>query len=297
MNDLRTPKVSIGLPVYNGERYLSEALDSLLSQTFADFELIICDNASLDRTEHICRSYAEKDSRIRYMRNPANIGGNRNYALAFSLARGTYFRWAACDDLCAPTLLERCVEVLDRNPEVVLAYAKTRLIGDRGQVLSDFEDDLHLQASDASDRFQQVNRKLRLCNAVFGLIRTSTLKKTRLLRNFVGADSPFLAELSLHGKFWEVPERLFMRRIHPAAFGSSSMPEALQWCHPGARRKMSFMGWRHSCEYFGIALRAPLGLRERARVFAYAVKIAAWRRHELVREVLTVGHYFDSNFT
>src|SRR5207244_10480282 len=109
----KMPRVSIGVPVYNGERYIAETLDSLLAQTFEDFELIISDNASHDRTEGICRAYAAKDSRIRYVRNSTNLGAARNYRLAVELSSGEYFRWANCDDLFAPTSLSRCVEVLD----------------------------------------------------------------------------------------------------------------------------------------------------------------------------------------
>src|SRR6266850_1186232 len=134
------PRVSIGLPVYNGERYVEETLDSLLAQTYEDFELIICDNDSGDRTQEICQSYAAKDRRIRYGRNPTNLGAAKNYRLTFELSSGEYFRWATCDDLFAPTSLERCIEVLDRELSTVLVYPKTKLIDDRGRIISDYDD-------------------------------------------------------------------------------------------------------------------------------------------------------------
>jgi glycosyltransferase involved in cell wall biosynthesis len=118
------PKVSIGMPVYNGENFIVESLDALFAQTFTDFELIICDNASTDRTGEICREYAARDARIRYCRNETNIGASANYNLTFELARGDYFKWAAHDDICAPTYVERCVEALDRDPGVALAYRR-----------------------------------------------------------------------------------------------------------------------------------------------------------------------------
>ena len=124
-----TRRLSIGLAVYNGERYLAEALTALLSQTYADFELIIADNASTDETESIARFFATKDQRVRYVRHSRNIGVNRNYQSVLDLARGELFRWAAADDLCAPTAVERCVRVLDANPSCVLAPSKTRAIG------------------------------------------------------------------------------------------------------------------------------------------------------------------------
>jgi glycosyltransferase involved in cell wall biosynthesis len=91
----KIPRVSIGLPVFNGEKYLAEALDSILSQTYRDFKLIISDNASTDRTEQICREYAAKDRRIRYYRNEKNIGAPKNFNRVFELSSGKYFRWDA----------------------------------------------------------------------------------------------------------------------------------------------------------------------------------------------------------
>src|SRR6185436_6923974 len=111
---LPEPRVSIGVPVYNGERYLAATLDSLLAQTFDNFEIIVSDNASSDRTAQLALEYAERDSRVRYTRNPRNLGAGANYRRAFQLSRGQYFRWSAADDISAPESLARCVEVLDR---------------------------------------------------------------------------------------------------------------------------------------------------------------------------------------
>ena len=99
------PRVSIGLPVYYGEQFLTEALDAILTQTFDDFEVIICDNASTDRTAEISQAYAARDPRISYRRNRVNVGAMRNFNLAFRLSRGAYFKWWAADDLCMPTFL------------------------------------------------------------------------------------------------------------------------------------------------------------------------------------------------
>ncbi len=115
-------RLSIGLPVYNGERFLSAAIDSLLRQTFEDFELIISDNASTDATGAICRGYADQDRRIRYLPTKENIGSAPNFNRVIELASAPYFSWAAHDDVRAPQYLERCVEVLDRDPSVILAY-------------------------------------------------------------------------------------------------------------------------------------------------------------------------------
>src|SRR5919112_5909956 len=102
------PRVTIGLPVYNGERFLEQALDGLLAQTFTDFELIISDNASTDRTPEICQAYAARDSRIRYVRQPENIGAGPNHNILVPMARGEYFKWASHDDLYDPDLVAKC---------------------------------------------------------------------------------------------------------------------------------------------------------------------------------------------
>ncbi len=140
------PYVSIGLPVYDGERFLAETLDSLLAQTFEDLELIISDNASTDRTQEICKDYLAKDRRIRYYRNDQNLGAARNYNRVFELSTGKYFKWAAHDDLCASALTERCVEVLDSEPSAVMCYARTIIIDEHGKHQKDFDDFLDLRS-------------------------------------------------------------------------------------------------------------------------------------------------------
>jgi glycosyltransferase involved in cell wall biosynthesis len=134
--------VSIGLPVYNGARYLREALDSLLSQTFDDFELIICDNASTDDTGTIARDYAARDSRIRYYRNETNIGAPRNFNRAFALSERRYFKWASYDDALTPTFIQACVDVLDRDPGVVLVFTRGQIIDPDGNILKPLPDPL-----------------------------------------------------------------------------------------------------------------------------------------------------------
>jgi glycosyltransferase involved in cell wall biosynthesis len=280
------PRVSIGLPVYNGERYIAETLDSLLAQTFEDFELIICDNASTDRTDHICRIYAEKDARIRYFRNAENVGAAANYRRVFELSSGEYFRWANCDDLFAPEGLARCVEVLDREPSVVLTYPKTKLIDERGSVISEYEDNLHLPSSKASERFAQCYQKLGLVNVIYGLIRTDVLKHTALIGNYIGSDRPLVAELTLYGKFWEIPEFLFYRRLHPGAFSSQKdTSKLLEFYHPKIKYQVALTNWRHLYEQFAGVKRAPLGFSEKMRLHSHILRMAVWNRPKLFREL------------
>lgn len=151
------PAVSVGLPVYNGERYLAAAIESILAQTYGDFELLLCDNASTDATPEICRRYAAADPRVRYVRHPENLGAAENYNVAFRLARGRYFRWAAHDDLLEPRLLERCTAELDAAPEsVVLCYPRTVLVDDEGRHLRVHEDLMDLREARPHQRLRHV---------------------------------------------------------------------------------------------------------------------------------------------
>jgi len=283
----RGPRVSIGLPVYNGECYIAETLDSLLAQTFKDFELIISDNASHDRTEGICRAYAAKDSRIRYVRNSTNLGAARNYRLAFELSSGEYFRWANCDDLFAPTSLSRCVEVLDREQSTILVYPKTKLIDERGQIIADYEDNLHLQAARASERFVQLCLRLGLVNAIYGLIRAKTLKKTELIRNFIHADTVLLAELTLQGKFWEIPEALFYRRLHSSAYSSyKSVDQRQEFYDPESKGRIAFIQWRCLLAYWRSVFRTPIPIDEKMQLGVFLTRKAYWSHSELTGEIV-----------
>ena len=129
------PKLSIGIPVFNGQEFLPELLDSLLRQTFADFEIVICDNASIDRTQDICREYARRDSRVRYTCNERNLGASPNHNRVFELSTAPFFKWAAHDDLYHNDYLEVCVRLLDENPDVVLAHTGTAFIDEAGELL------------------------------------------------------------------------------------------------------------------------------------------------------------------
>ena len=213
------PRVSIGLPVYNGEKYLSEAIDSILSQTFDDFELIISDNASTDRTEEVCRSYQAKDKTIRYYRNEKNIGVAANYKRVFELSNSEYFKWIAHDDLCAPTYLERCVAVLDKEPNIILCFPSITYIDEHGEILRSQQGKLSILESNPAMRVSRlVNYQIAgkdVFWAVYGLIRSRVLQNANLIGKFAAADQILLMELALLGQFRQIPEKLYFGRIHP----------------------------------------------------------------------------------
>ena len=214
-----TPKVSIGLPVYNGEKYLALALDSVLKQDFADFELIISDNASRDGTAEICKAYAARDPRIRYYRKEVNIGAAPNYENVFHLARGEIFKWHAHDDLLLPGFLSRCFEVIDAAPaSLVLIYPRCEIIDEHGNVSGRMPNSVEMWEKQPYKRLAHVLRWLAAPNPIWGLIRTDVLRRTQLTGTVSYTvsywDDCLLAELALYGEIREIPEVLQQHRSY-----------------------------------------------------------------------------------
>ncbi|HET8663516.1 MAG TPA: glycosyltransferase family 2 protein [Nocardioides sp.] len=208
------PSVSVGLPVYNGEDYLEEALDGLLAQTYSDFELIISDNASTDRTPEICQAYATRDKRIRYVRQPTNLGAVPNHNVLLTLARGRYFKWVGADDIYLPRLLERCVEAIEAHPEAVLVNVWDGVVDEFGN-RTPVPYPLDTASPSPRARFRSVLRA-NGGNDFYGLFRTADLRRIRPLGSFLHSDRAYMAELAMNGPFHQVPEVLFYRREHPA---------------------------------------------------------------------------------
>jgi glycosyltransferase involved in cell wall biosynthesis len=211
-----SPRVSIGLPVYNGENYLEAAVEAVLAQTFADFELIIADDASTDRTAEICRDYAARDGRIRYVRNDRNRGAAPNYNNLAGLARGQYFKWLAHDDVITPDYLAKGVDALDRTPDAVVAHTQIRVIDKDANELTVYDNALPLTThARQSERFAGVVLDRYAHHAFFGLIRTEPLRKTPLHRSYAGGDRALVTFLALLGPFVHIPEPLYWQRHHP----------------------------------------------------------------------------------
>ena len=209
-----SPPLTIGLPVFNGRNFLTESLDSLLAQTYTDFELTISDNASTDSTEDICRDDAARDNRIRYVRQPVNLGAAPNHNYLVQVARGRLFKWAAHDDLFAPKLVERCIEALDSQPELILAHAYMGNVDERGELLKIYEYRLATDSPRPSDRF----RSLMFTDGgddFYGVIRTELMRRIPPHNSYHNAGRKLIAELSLYGPFHQVPEIMFFRREHP----------------------------------------------------------------------------------
>ncbi|MBW4616930.1 MAG: glycosyltransferase [Desmonostoc vinosum HA7617-LM4] len=224
--NIKQPRVSIGLPVYNGDKFIKESIDSLLAQTFADFELIISDNASTDKTEEICRAYIEQDKRIRYYRNQHNIGCAPNFNRVFELSLGQYFKWAAHDDLHAADFIKKCVDVLDEDPTIILCHSYTYLIDEYGKFIQNYEVKLKTYSPKPHERFHEL-LNWHLCYQCYGVIRASALKAIPPMGSYASADGTLLLRLSLLGQFYEIPEYLFFARNHPQQSMSMFWPNHL----------------------------------------------------------------------
>ena len=280
-------KVSIGLPVYNGEPFLRETLDAILAQTYRDFELIISDNTSTDATAEICRQYALNDKRIRYYRMEENIGASRNFNRVFQLSLGQYFKWAAHDDLIASNYLAQCVEVLNRDRSVVLCHSQVQIINERGQFLQDYNIKLNTDSVNPVTRFRELLNQ-HLCYPIFGLIRASILRNTSLMGNYGHTDGVLLASIALQGRFHEIPEPLFFSRKHSQQSMSMFFPAYLSlasgdtsisanklpdyyayavWFDPTKKGQTIFPHWRILREYYLAVWRASLSLTERINCY------------------------------
>lgn len=280
------PTVSIGLPVYNGARYLRQTLDSIVCQTFGDFELIISDNGSVDGSGEICREYASRDSRIRYYRNDENRGASWNYKRVFELARGKYFRWAPADDCFAPESVQECVAVLDAYPEVVLCYPQTILIDSKGSTIRPYADNLDVRDLSPVARFREARKRIGLVNVLYGLIRLDLLRKTALLGSYPGADIVLVLELTLYGHFHEIPKPLFFRRMHEHASSSIKTVAGVQeFFDPKSRGQLFMRAWMHLSQHFASILRAPLSLASKAQLTAFLLRCAISMRHILMEEL------------
>ena len=212
------PLVSIGLPTYNGERYIREALDSLVAQDYPNLEILVLDNASTDGTLAIVEEYARRDGRIRLIRNPINIGAPANFNLAFRESTGPFFMWAADDDRWEPSYVSACLSVLRAAPSAVLACSRVRFVDEAGDLVE--LDPLLYDNPDLSS--PKIGRRIRILLSrgawyqVYGLMRRDSLARTRLHTNAYGADVVLLVELALLGPFVLVPETLFQYRVFPS---------------------------------------------------------------------------------
>lgn len=241
------PRVALGLPVFNGEKYLARAIDSLLAQDMGDFELIISDNASTDATAEICQDYAARDKRIRYFRQTENLGAAPNYNFVFEKSSADYFKWAAHDDLCKPRFLSVCLEAFDApraasDEPPVLVYPRAEVIDEAGNVIGPDVSNLRTTYANKTLRAFEIMQGLSMVFAVFGLFDRAALAKTRLIGSFISSDYVLLLEIGLLGHIVQLDgEPQFQRRLHPqmSRLANKSNKDILRWFDPKARSRLT----------------------------------------------------------
>jgi glycosyltransferase involved in cell wall biosynthesis len=258
------PLVSIGLPVYNGEKSLGRALDSVLAQDFKDFEVIISDNASTDGTRAICEARARRDSRVRYSTNETNIGANPNHNRVFNLSRGKYFAWMAHDVEQLPGMLSRCVQEMNLNsPPVVLAYPRCEQIDENCLPIGGELPSIASNDPRPHRRLGIVIKRIGYITQHYGLFAAEALRKTRLNGSFPSADFVLTAELAMLGEIKEIPEVLVRRRYESKSGTSAVLHDKKAWAvwldpKMTDRRFLLRVEERLALEYMRSALLLPL---------------------------------------
>jgi glycosyltransferase involved in cell wall biosynthesis len=265
--------MSVTLPVFNGERYIAQAIRSILDQTYHDFELIISDNASTDATEQICRQFEAQDRRIRYVRQPRNIGASPNFNICFELASGEYFKWAAHDDYVEPEYLAKCIAALDANPDAVLCQSLVRLIDSQDRVI---EINRPIEPAAVSPRpSERFGARIRnpRCLEIWGVIRRAALRESVLIGSYVGMDRALLLELALRGRFVLIDQPLFTNRDHPERATRVTRTQTrtdLAIVYDTANAGQTVLStWMLYKESMGIIRRNVKGSAERLRCFGH----------------------------
>ncbi|MEO0482202.1 MAG: glycosyltransferase family A protein [Planctomycetota bacterium] len=261
------PSVSIGMPVYNGQNYVAEAVRSVLEQSMTDFELIICDNCSTDATLRVCRQFARLDGRVRVVDADQNRGAAWNFNRSVDEARGRLFKWASHDDLLSPHYLHYTFEVLEQRPDVVACHCETAAIDAEGRTVGLYAGQPSFEQDRASDRFRSAIIEPHRCLMVFGLVRTDALRSTPMIGAYTGSDRNLIAEWCLHGKVAHHSKTLMGRRDHPQASIRAHQDERARaaWFDPTLADKPVYPTWRRLTEYRASVSRSPISVSERAR--------------------------------
>lgn len=251
------PLVSIGLPVYNGENYVREALDSLLAQSYENFELIISDNASTDATGEICREYAARDPRIRYDRAAQNKGASWNFNRVLELSGGEFFMWAGHDDLWHPEYISKCVAALAADKDAVLCHSEGQPITTEGEAVGEPYIGIVNEGETMRERWRNTHENWEIHAAIYGVMRTETAKKVAPIETYASADLILISEIALHGKIIQIPEILQFKRLAPLEEARYKSPEGMMeylgatkinkvWMHRFKVMRKCIAGLKHS---------------------------------------------------
>src|SRR3989344_3083761 len=223
--------VSIGMPTYNRAPLLGRALDSLLAQTHKNFELIISDDGSTDRTLQVCKEYALRDKRIRYIHHPQNIGHVVNFEYVMRQAKGDYFMWAADDDHWDKTFIEKLLIALEKKPKANIAMSSFQRIFSDGEIYDTvvFEKDNDLNKLGHSALYEKVFRREPIHHCVYGIYKKDFIDKlfSRPKPEGIHWDRIFLGEVALASHIASVPEVLFFKDQHRISLKKRYKEQAL----------------------------------------------------------------------
>lgn len=268
----KVPTISVGIPVYNAERYLAEALASLVAQSHTDMEIVVCDNASTDETPAIIEHFAREDSRIRPYRNRKNRGLVANFTRVFELSRGRYFRWHAYDDLCLPTHLEECLRALEASPRAIGSFSLAHQINGAGIVVStDIESRLR-EALRSDHPVQRMKATITLngwSGVIHGLMRREVLADFMPYRDYFGADRLLLTQLALRGPMVPVKDGLFVQRYHDSNSSRRSTRELAGLLTGRPPRGLIFPMGKAFVDYLRLFQHPSLNTVERLRLTRY----------------------------
>ena len=281
------PLVTVGVPVFNGEMYLSQSLESVLSQTITNLLLLVSDNESTDSTQNQCMQYVNKDARVRYYRQRKNIGVFQNYNELARKSASKYFKWQSSSDWCDRAMLAACVDVLESRPDVVLACPQVWLEGESGG-LSPYDKDFGLEMEDPAARFSYLCDNIQLCNLFNGVIRTDALRRSSLNQSFLGSDIVLLAELSLCGKVVLITDRLWCRRMTPSSASKLQSAEQRKEFLIGTPSSVGrYLTWKSTYALILVVLRSGRDFKVKIRSLRYLLRKAIMSRQELLREMFS----------
>lgn len=285
---MSAPRITVGLPVYNGQKYLEAAIESHLAQSFGDFELVISDNGSTDATGEICSRYARQDARVKYLRSPSNRGilWNHRRVLEPVDPSTPYFRWAGADDILEPGLLAAMVEVLDTRPEIEAVMPATKNIDEEGTVIRTMERSLNLESPDVFERARQILLANYQHVIAYGLLRAPSLRCMRTGPHYIGWDPVFIWELALRGPVFQLFEPALLRRFHRGSISRvKTVKEMRKWVEPGTSAGMNFPHWAWAYERARSLLATPMNLGEKLRITMFLMRTTLWQRQQLARDI------------
>lgn len=285
-----SPIASIGVPVFQGDDYLEEAMEAIRAQDYGRLEIVISDNASTDRTPEIIAKYADSDDRIVSIRQTTNIGAAENYNVVFQESHGDYFAWNAHDDYSSPDFISSGVKALESDPTAVVAIGRPIRVDSTGLTLEEIPVPPDFRSDSPAVRFRAAARTS-TAPVVFGLFRSSALSQTSLHEPFTGSDRNFVAEILLYGRAVEAGGSEFYLREHEnrsvrrLAKGSERFTHPREsWFAPQRAGKVVFPSWRRLGSYFGAVTRAGhLGLRDRLVCYWTVVRLLFDDRMKLTK--------------